>query len=53
MLTPEDIRGHYVKVKGTRTFYDELGEGQPIVCIHTAGASSLEYQYLSAVAERG
>lgn len=54
MLTPEDIRGHYVKVKGTRTFYDELGEGQPIVCIHTAGASSLEYQYiLPLLAERG
>ena len=54
MLTPEDIRGHYVKVKGTRTFYDELGEGQPIVCIHTAGASSLEYQYIMPLlAERG
>ncbi|MBL6750304.1 MAG: alpha/beta hydrolase [Nevskia sp.] len=46
MATPEDIRGHYVKVNGTRTFYDELGEGRPIVCVHTAGASSLEYQYL-------
>ena len=31
MATPEDIRGHYVKVKGTRTFYDELGAGQAIV----------------------
>jgi pimeloyl-ACP methyl ester carboxylesterase len=46
MATPEDIRGHYVKVNGTRTFYDEIGEGQPIVCVHTAGASSLEYQYI-------
>ena len=46
MATPEDIRGHYVKVGGTRTFYDEIGEGQPIVCVHTAGASSLEYQYI-------
>ncbi|MGD9603811.1 MAG: alpha/beta fold hydrolase [Gammaproteobacteria bacterium] len=46
MATPEDIRGHYVKVNGTRTFYDELGDGQPIVCVHTAGASSLEYQYI-------
>ena len=46
MATPEDIRGHYVKVNGTRTFYDELGEGQPLICIHTAGASSLEYQYI-------
>ncbi len=54
MATPEDIRGHYVKVRGTRTFYDEIGEGQPIVCVHTAGASSLEYQYvLPLFASRG
>jgi len=46
MASPEDIRGHYVKVDGTRTFYDEIGEGVPIVCIHTAGACSLEYQYV-------
>jgi pimeloyl-ACP methyl ester carboxylesterase len=54
MATPEDIVGRYVKVNGTRTFYDEIGEGQPLVCIHTAGASSLEYQYISPLlAERG
>jgi pimeloyl-ACP methyl ester carboxylesterase len=46
MPTPEDIRGHYVRVNGTRTFYDEIGAGQALVCIHTAGASSLEYQYI-------
>lgn len=46
MASPEDIQGHYVKVNGTRTFYDELGDGQPLVCVHTAGASSLEYQYI-------
>ncbi len=54
MATPEDIRGNYVKVKGTRTFYDDIGEGQPIVCVHTAGASSLEYQHiLPLFAEQG
>ena len=41
MASTEDIRGHYVKVKGTRTFYDEIGDGYPIVCIHTAGSCSL------------
>jgi pimeloyl-ACP methyl ester carboxylesterase len=46
MATPEDINGHYVKVNGTRTFYDEIGDGQPIVCVHTAGACSLEYTYI-------
>ena len=43
MSTPEAIIGHYIDVKGTRTFYDEIGEGKPLVCVHTAGASSLEY----------
>lgn len=46
MATPEDIRGNYIKVNGTRTFYDDIGDGQPLVCVHTAGASSLEYQYI-------
>lgn len=46
MSTSEDIRGHYVRVNGTRTFYDEIGSGVPLVCIHTAGACSLEYQYI-------
>ena len=41
MASTEDIRGHYVKVNGTRIFYDEIGEGYPIVCVHTAGACSL------------
>ncbi len=54
MATTEDIRGHYVKVNGTRTFYDEIGDGYPIVCVHTAGACSLEYTYiLPLLAERG
>lgn len=46
MASPEAICGHYIEVNGTRTFYDELGSGQPLVCIHTAGASSLEYRYI-------
>ena len=39
MSTPEAITGHYIDVKGTRTFYDEIGDGKPLVCVHTAGAS--------------
>jgi len=48
MTQPEDIIGRYINVAGTRTFYDELGpeDGKPLVCIHTAGASSLEYHYI-------
>ncbi|MQA01269.1 MAG: alpha/beta fold hydrolase [Streptosporangiales bacterium] len=49
-----DITGHYIDVDGTLTFYDELGDGPAIVCVHTAGASSLEYRYLLAeLADRG
>lgn len=46
MATPEDITGRYIDVNGTRTFYDECGDGRPLVCVHTAGASSLEYRYI-------
>ena len=54
MASTEDIRGHYVKVNSTRIFYDEIGEGYPIVCVHTAGACSLEYTYLlPLLAEQG
>lgn len=54
MAGTEDIRGHYVRVNGTRTFYDEIGDGYPIVCVHTAGSSSLEYTYiLPLLAELG
>ena len=54
MASTEDIRGHYVKVNATRIFYDEIGEGYPIVCVHTAGSCSLEYTYLlPLLAERG
>lgn len=45
-MSTESITGHYIDVEGTRTFFDSVGEGQPIVCVHTAGANSLEYAYL-------
>lgn len=49
-----EIVGRYVEVDGNRTFYDECGEGTPVVCVHTAGADSREYQYLlPLLAERG
>src|SRR5262245_4495775 len=46
METLEEITGHYVSVGGTRTFFDEMGAGTPIVCVHTAGSDSREYRYL-------
>jgi pimeloyl-ACP methyl ester carboxylesterase len=46
MSATAEITGHYVEIDGNRTFYDECGEGTPVVCVHTAGADSREYQYL-------
>lgn len=48
------ITGHYVTVEGTRIYYDECGRGVPLVCIHTAGACSLEwYEFLPIMAGHG
>lgn len=48
------ITGHYVSVSGTRIYYEECGDGIPLVCIHTAGASSLEYYlFLPIMAKNG
>lgn len=46
MESCEDIVGRYVSVRGTRIFFDEIGRGKPIVCVHTAGSDSREYRYL-------
>lgn len=53
-MNSEDIVGRYVRVDGTRVHYDELGEGTPIVLIHTLFACSLEYtRLMPLLAERG
>ena len=50
----EPIIGHYLRVANTRIFFDEMGSGIPIVCIHTAGANSLEYRHLLPIlSEKG
>lgn len=41
-----ELTGRYVNIDGTRTFYDEIGEGTPFIGVHTAGSDSREYQYL-------
>jgi pimeloyl-ACP methyl ester carboxylesterase len=55
----EPIVGRYlhVDVDGTRyrVFFEEAGEGVPLVCLHTAGADSRQYRHLmtdSAVTSR-
>jgi pimeloyl-ACP methyl ester carboxylesterase len=50
----EPVTGHYIAIDGTRTYFDECGEGTPIVCVHTAGSDSREYMYmLPLLAEQG
>lgn len=54
MAALEPIVGHYIRVGGTRIFFDEMGSGIPLICIHTAGANSLEYrEILPLLAEKG
>ena len=49
-----EITGHYAEVQGARAFYDECGEGIPLVCIHMGGACSLQWRhFLPLMAERG
>jgi pimeloyl-ACP methyl ester carboxylesterase len=40
-----EITGHYTTVDNARVFYDECGDGIPLVCIHMGGACSLQWQY--------
>jgi len=49
-----DIQGRFVVVEGARIYYEEVGRGVPLVCIHTAGACSLEYyRFLPLMADHG
>lgn len=38
--------GRYVDVRGVRTYYEEAGEGLPIVCLHAASQDSLMYRHV-------
>ncbi|EPD57793.1 alpha/beta fold hydrolase [Streptomyces sp. HGB0020] len=40
------LTGHYIEVNGLRTYYEEAGEGDPIVCIHAAGQDTLMYRHV-------
>lgn len=49
-----EITGHYIDVDGTRTHYEEVGTGTPIVLIHTLHGCSLQWhQAMPLLAERG
>ena len=40
----KEIVGRYVDVMGIRTYYEEAGEGIPIVCIHAACQDTMMYR---------
>lgn len=46
----EPITGRYVQVdiNGAmhRIFYEEAGQGTPLICLHTAGADSRQWRHL-------
>lgn len=46
----EPITGRYVHIdvegRDYRTYFEENGAGVPLVCLHTAGADSMEYRHL-------
>lgn len=46
MATLEPITGHYVKINGARTYFDEAGTGIPIVCVHPGATDSRIYRHL-------
>jgi pimeloyl-ACP methyl ester carboxylesterase len=56
-MTPTlpEVVGRYVTVDGTRTYIDQCGDtGPTILCIHTAGACSLQcFDFIQAMAQRG
>ena len=51
----DPITGRYVYVEATgirnRIYFEESGQGPPLVCLHTAGADSRQYRHLLCDAE--
>ena len=49
MANIEPITGRYVRVpyegEEYRVFYEEAGQGVPLVCLHTAGTDTREWRH--------
>ena len=50
MAEIESIAGRYVTLESNgvsyRIFYEEAGEGVPLICLHTAGADSRQFRHM-------
>jgi len=44
--TGNEIVGRYVMVNGSRTYYEEAGEGPAIVCLHAASQDAMMYRHV-------
>jgi pimeloyl-ACP methyl ester carboxylesterase/putative sterol carrier protein len=42
----KETTGHYITVDGIRVYYEEAGQGHPIVCFHAASQDSLMYRHV-------
>lgn len=40
------VVGRYIEVDGVRTYYEEAGDGYPVVCFHAAGQDTLMYRHV-------
>jgi pimeloyl-ACP methyl ester carboxylesterase len=49
-MVKDPVTGRYVTIevqgRSCRIYYEEAGEGIPLICLHTAGADSRQYQEL-------
>lgn len=41
-----EIIGRYITVNGSRTYYEEAGEGPAIVCLHAASQDAMMYRHV-------
>jgi len=46
MAQLEPISGRYVRVGEHRIFFEEAGQGIPLLCLHTAGADSRQWRHV-------
>jgi pimeloyl-ACP methyl ester carboxylesterase len=48
------MRAEYLQVDGALAFVEQWGEGRPVLCIHTAGQSGVQWRTVApALAQRG
>jgi pimeloyl-ACP methyl ester carboxylesterase len=48
------IEASYIEIGGALAFVEQVGEGTPVLCLHTAGQSGVQWRHVSAgLAARG